>query len=347
MALSDRKEQILQAVVDCYIESCEPVSSAEICAHHLPAVSSATVRNELAALEEMGYLTQPHTSAGRIPTAQAYKLYVDKLMPKRKLSKAELGIVKKYFNHKITELGDMLKSTAKVITEITNLTSVAYIRNSKDTKVTRVNLVRISDDTALVVVVTDAGVIKDAAVEVPVSADDDYIVNASRVMSDAFGGHTFAEIAKPDAIIKRIEKEYEKLFEQVLDILRNYVGQTGEMVLEGSAKILEQPEYCDVSKARAMLQFLDAKEKLAPALPAGDGKFGIKIGTDDSLPDCAIVTASYSVHGVEGSAGVIGPMRMDYPKVLSVLDYIGKTIRLLPDSDEKEKDGKDYDGEED
>lgn len=338
MGLSGRKELILQAVVDSYIESCEPVSSAEICANHLPSVSSATVRNELAALEEMGYLTQPHTSAGRIPTAEAYKLYVDKLMPKRKLNKDELGIIKKYFGHKITELGEMLKSTAKVITEITNLTSVAFARHKPDTRVESIRFVRLTADSALAIIVTDAGVIKDAAIEAPIGADDTYFLNASVLMSSVFGGHTLAEIASPKAIIRQVEKAYERIFQAVLDILISYADEpTGEMVLEGSAKILEQPEYGNVAKAKAMLEFLDAKEKLGTALPYGE-RIGIKIGADEQLPDCAIVTATYSVGGVEGSAGVIGPMRMDYPKVISVLDYIGKTIKLLPDAEEKEQD---------
>ena len=101
MGLTGRKEKILQAIVDGYIENCQPVSSAEIREKHLPALSSATIRNEMAALEEMGYLTQPHTSSGRIPTAEAYRLYVEKLMPRRKLSRSELKIVKRYFNKKI------------------------------------------------------------------------------------------------------------------------------------------------------------------------------------------------------------------------------------------------------
>ena len=112
MGLSGRKEKILQAVVDSYINSCEPISSAEIKEQHLPALSTATIRNELAALEEMGYLVQPHTSAGRIPTAEAYRLYVERLMPKRKLTRSELKTVKRYFNRKITELDDILKNTA-------------------------------------------------------------------------------------------------------------------------------------------------------------------------------------------------------------------------------------------
>ena len=117
MGISERKEKILQAVVDSYIVSCEPISSSTIRQTYLPELSSATIRNELATLEEMGYLEQPHTSAGRVPTAQAYRLYVDKLMPRRKLSKSELSIVKQYFNEKITEIDDILKNTAKVISE--------------------------------------------------------------------------------------------------------------------------------------------------------------------------------------------------------------------------------------
>ncbi|MDE7395038.1 MAG: hypothetical protein K2M95_02815, partial [Clostridiales bacterium] len=135
MGLSGRKEKILQAVVDSYINSCEPISSAEIQEHHLPALSTATIRNELAALEEMGYLAQPHTSAGRVPTAEAYRLYVERLMPRRKLTRSELKTVKRYFNRKITELDDILKSTAKVISEITNLTGVAFSQDAHDAEI--------------------------------------------------------------------------------------------------------------------------------------------------------------------------------------------------------------------
>jgi len=152
LGISGRKEKILQAVVDSYINSCEPISSAEIKEHHLPALSTATIRNELAALEEMGYLVQPHTSAGRIPTAEAYRLYVERLMPKRKLTRSELKTVKRYFNRKITELDDILKSTAKVISEITNLTSVAYAQDINDAVIQNIKIVKLTDTTALVII---------------------------------------------------------------------------------------------------------------------------------------------------------------------------------------------------
>ena len=143
---------------------------------------------------------------------------------------------------------------------------------------------------------------------------------------------------KPKSIIKTVRKEYENVFKTVLKILKNYAHDemVSDIVLEGSAKILEQPEYENLAKAKAMLELLDAKEELVPVLANNDNmNLSIKIAKDneikDGAPECAIVTANYAVNGVSlGNAGVIGPIRMDYAKVVSVLDYIGKTINLLP-----------------
>ncbi len=338
MGLTNRKEKILQAIVDGYIENCQPVSSAEIKEKHLPALSSATIRNEMAALEEMGYLTQPHTSSGRIPTAEAYRLYVEKLMPRRKLSRSELKIVKRYFNKKVTELDDMLKSTAKVISEITHLTSVAYVQNTEDATVTNIKIVRISDSTALIIIVTDLGVLKDTTVNIGVGVTDDYCEQASQFVTEVFGGRKISEINKPKSIVKEVKKEYQQVFNTVIKIFKNYSHDEmlSDIVLEGSAKILEQPEYANLQKAKAMLEFLDAKEELVPVLQNSDDmNISIKIGKDneirDGMPECAIVTASYNIGGVTvGNAGVIGPIRMDYSKVVSVLDYLSKTVQMLP-----------------
>lgn len=340
MAISGRKEKIIQAVVDRYIVSCEPISSAEIKENYLPELSSATIRNELAALEEMGYLAQPHTSAGRVPTAEAYRLYVDKLMPRRKLSKSELKVINSYFDHKITEIDEILRSTAKVISEITHLTSVAVIPDLNSAVVESVKIVKLTDHTALIVIVTNMGVLKDATVEVAEELDDNYFTVAGNFITTSFRGRSIGEILAPDAMLAEIRNEYETLFAAIIRIIRDYIenGGVGDIVLEGSAKILEQPEYANLEKARAMLEMLEAKKRLAPMLRSPENvNLNIRIGRDneiaDGLPECAIVTANYSVNGVAlGQAGVIGPIRMDYSKVVSVLDYIGKTLNLLPEA---------------
>lgn len=346
MGISSRKEKIIQAVVDSYIVSCEPISSAEIKENYLPDLSSATIRNELAALEEMGYLEQPHTSAGRVPTADAYRLYVDKLMPKRKLSRSELKVINSYFDHKITEIDTILKNTAKVISEITNLTSVAVIPDITGAVVDNIKIVKLTDSSALVIIVTNLGVLKDATVEIASSLGDDYFMIASNFISSAFHGRTIGEILEPDRVIEEIKAEYEKLFKAIIKIIKDYVenGGIGDVVLEGSTKILDQPEYANVNKARAMLEMLEAKEQLVPILKSPENvNLNIKIGKDnemgDGMPECAIVTANYQINGVTiGNAGVIGPIRMDYSKVVSVLDYIGKTLNVLPEIEDDDSD---------
>lgn len=338
MGLTGRKEKILQAVVDGYINTCEPISSSEIQKNHLPALSTATIRNEMVALEEMGYLVQPHTSAGRIPTAEAYRLYVERLMPKHKLSRGELKIVKRYFSRRITEIDDVLKATAKVLSEITNLTSVAYVQNAQDATIKNIKIVKITDGTALVIVVTNLGVLKDTTVSINSDVTDEYCEKASLFVTECFAEHTINEILKPKAIIKQVKREYRAVFDTVIKILKSYSGDDSlsDIVLEGSSKILEQPEYSNLQKAKAMLEFLDSKNELIPLLQNNDNvNLNIKIGKDDELkqgmPECAIVTASYNLNGVTvGNAGVIGPIRMDYSKVISVLDYISKTINMLP-----------------
>lgn len=339
MGLTGRKEKILQAVVDGYINTCEPVSSAEIKEKHLPALSSATIRNEMASLEELGYLTQPHTSAGRIPTAEAYRLYVEKLMPRRKLSRSELKIVKRYFNRKITEIDDILKGTAKVISEITNLTSVAYMQNLDEATIMSVKFVKITDSSALIIIVTNLGVLKDTTVNVSSSLTDEYCQAASQFITECLKDRTIAEVVvKPTKLIKNIKREYEQLFHTIVKILKSYSHDeiVSDLVLEGSSKILEQPEYANLQKAKAMLELLDSKEELVPILQNNDDmNLNIKIGKDneirEGMPECAIVTATYQINGVNvGNAGVIGPIRMDYSKVISVLDYISNVINYLP-----------------
>ena len=336
MALSERKEKIIQAVVDSYVDSCEPVSSADIRDHYLPSLSSATIRNELAALEEMGYLVQPHTSAGRIPTADAYKLYVEKLMPRRELSAAELDIIRKYFDKKLTEIDDVLRSTAKVISEITHLTGVAYISNIGEAIIENIRIVRITERDALVIIVTNLGVLKDATLTVRNEVGEDFFDSASRFISSAFKGHSIDEVCSPDRIIDKVKEEFAGVFDTIVEILRGYSECAGsEVVLAGGSKLLEQPEYSDVGKAKAMMEMLESREKLYPELN-GKNEIGLNIDikradAEAGKPECAIVTANLTTHGVNiGKAGVIGPIRMDYSKIVTVLDYIGKAINELP-----------------
>ncbi|NLC16891.1 MAG: heat-inducible transcription repressor HrcA [Clostridiales bacterium] len=331
--LTARKAKILKSIIEDYINQAEPISSADIQVRHMPEISSATIRNELAALEEMGYLYQPHTSSGRIPTKEAYKLYVEKLMPRKKLTKTELNLIKSHFNQQMLQLKDVLKKTAKVISEVTNYTSLAFVNDISEAVIENIKIVKLQAKTALVVVVTNLGVLKDAIVNLEEEMDDNYFDAVSKLSLQVFGGKKIAQVMKPNKIINSALKGYQKIFDAIIDIIKKYYERASveDFVLEGASKLLEQPEYSNVQQAKSIIAMLEAKEQLIPVLKATDNvELNIRIGKDEryeSLPECAIVTANYIINGKNiGQAGVIGPIRMDYSKVVSVLDYIGKTI---------------------
>lgn len=334
MKITERKEKILQAVIEDYIRTATPISSSEIQKSHLPALSSATIRNELSMLEEMGYLEQPHTSSGRIPTAEAYKLYVERLMPARRLSHGELNTIKRHFGSQLMQMKDVLKMTAKVISEITNYTTMVCVGGVAEAVIENIRIVKISAHNALVIIVTDLGILKDAAVETDEELSDEFFDSAAKFALSVFKGRRISEIMKPGKIIKLAVEEYKSFFDTILTILKEYAhdNRGEDIVLEGASKMFDYPEYSDINKAKAIMSVLDAKEQLYGILNSDDAiQLNVNIGTDPrtNLPmsDCAVVTANYTVSGKNiGKAGVIGPLRMDYGKVLSVLDYIGKLL---------------------
>ena len=191
MELSERKKKILQHVVDDYIETATPVSSKSLTEKHLSNLSSATIRNELSALEELGYLTQLHTSSGRVPSAEAYKLYVSDLMVKDKLSEKEIDYIKKIFLEKADNLEEVIKNTTKVISELTSYTSVGVVTPDVDEKINMIKFFRYKPDTALVLIVTERRLLKDNYINVPENMNDEQLLEAESVLSRLCSGKSF------------------------------------------------------------------------------------------------------------------------------------------------------------
>jgi len=331
--LSERKQRILKAVVDEYIDSASPISSGEIQAKHFDTISSATIRNELSALEEMGYLIQPHTSAGRIPSKKAYSLYVDRFLENKSLTKREVETIEKAFNKRFDKIEDIIKSTAKVISDVTNYTSVIVLSNISKVLLKEIKLVGLDGHTVLVVIITDSGIIRDKIITIEEEVNDAYIRDANAIINKIFMGKTVGQVKSPERQIKAELKEFKELYESIVSILKAY-AETDEknVVMEGQAKFLNSPDQ-NLDTAKDFLALIDNKERLG-GLVAGDKEvdFSVKIGKDEAggIEKCAIVTAKYRFNGTEtGFAGVIGPERMDYNKVLSILKYISETVEDL------------------
>ena len=333
MKLSERKKKILQYVVGDYISSAQPVSSKSITEKYMPDVSSATVRSELAGLEEMGYLIQPHTSSGRVPSIDAYKLYVYELMDKGKLTVKEVGAIKSAFKDHTDNLENVVQSAVKVISDLTDYTSIAYKGHDKGEKVLKVQLFRCKPTQALLLIVTENTFVRDKFITLNASITDKQIAEASEMISKLFVGKRFEEIIGLSEAIEMEFDAYREIFDRVMDAIEDYYKTDGgKLVIDGEDKILNHPEYNDSENIKNFLTLVSSKDKLANLLTGEEENIEvkIKIGSDEDgkMPkDCSMVTATYSAGGVNiGTYGVIGPLRMDYQKVVTVLEGVGKIL---------------------
>lgn len=333
LGISQRKTKILHAVVDEYIANAEPVSSKEIRDKHLPELSTATVRSELSALEDMGFLVKPHVSAGRIPSTLAYKYYVDNLMTDKPLTTLEMEHIREYLDGKVSQVEDLVKRTAKIVTDVTNYTSVILLDNLDDVRVKAVRLVDLTDGGVLIVIVTDSGIIRDSIVSVDAGMSEGALDVATKLINNAFSGLNLGKIMREsEELLTEEINDFKALFDGVVEVIRRYASNIGEdgMFFAGTDKLLEHPEYSDVSKARNLLSQVGTKDKLAEIIDSDeDVEMSVSIDRagDKGIEDCSVVTAKYKVGGKElGHIGVIGPTRMKYDKVFSVLKYIAETL---------------------
>lgn len=335
MELSDRKKKILQIVVDDYIETAVPVSSKAITEKFDKSISSATVRSELSALEELGYLSQLHTSSGRVPSAEAYKLYVNDLMIKEKLTIQELNYIKAIFLEKSDNIESVFKNAVKVISELTNYTSLGVAGNDANDKIIEIKFFRFRPEQALLLLVTDLKLFKDHYVSVPAEMTNEQLDEASQMMNKLFTGKTFKEVCEMEVDFNESFSGYKTVFLNVIEALKVYFSADSDVVMEGTDKILQHAEFTSVDKIKDFLSVVTSKDKIVNILTDDnrDININVKIGSEgyDTIPkDCSVVTATYTANGKKiGTYGVIGPARMDYQKVVAVLENVGKIIESI------------------
>ncbi len=335
MKLSDRKKRILQLVVDDYIATAQPVSSKSITEKYMKDISSATVRSELAGLEELGFLTQLHTSSGRVPSIEAYKLYVAELMDKSKLSINEVASIKDAFRSHVDNLEAVVENIVKVISDLTDYTSIAYTSHSMQDKIVKLEIFRYKQTQALLLIVTENTLIRDKFIKIPNDMTDEQISEASDLISKLFTGKELGEIVNLGKSFQTELASYRAIFDSVMWAIEDYIANNNaKVLLEGENKILKNPEYTDTEKVKNFLSVVTSKNKLANLLQEENNNIEISIkigGEEKDMPkDCSLVTATYSASGVKiGTYGVIGPLRMDYQKVVSVLEGVGKILEDL------------------
>ena len=329
--LSIRKRKILCLLVARYIETAEPVASADIKADYGEDISSATIRAELATLEDMGYLTQPHVSAGRIPTAKAYKVFVESI-PTDDTYLPQVTDMRAYLDDKMDQVGDVIRSTAQVLSDVTNYTSVIVVKNVGNVLVRSVKLVDLGSDSALVIIITDSGVLKDCFIDLPKGIGEGYLKTAEDLLNRMFAGKSVDEIKKGLDNLDDDIAEYKAIMTKILDSLEKFAqGKDAQVFVEGTAKLLDYPEYStEVDKVKGVLSIIEHKETLGEMVSDGQLEFSFRIGKEDGIENGSLVSASYKISDThEVHAGVIGPERMDYKKVVGVLCDLENMIRSI------------------
>lgn len=335
--LNARKERILRAIIDDYVLTALPVGSVTICRKYEPALSSATIRNEMSALEALGYLAQPHVSAGRVPSAKAYRLYVDWLLHGG-ISPLDEENIRAYLFSRIRRMENVAESAAQALSELTRYTALVMMPKQLELRISCLQLVPMPNSLALLVIITDGGIIRDSVIQVSASLDADALYAISRMLTERLAGHTVREVQLMLSQYSHRIGADESVCQGIADLASQIARQTGTdtIAVGGRHNILHYPEYADVEKARLFMSVMEEKERLLSLLSPDDAPLSVRIGPElgiRGMEDCSLVTAKYKVGANYGAVSVIGPTRMPYHQVLGTLRSVGCALSELMGED--------------
>ncbi|MDL2217050.1 heat-inducible transcriptional repressor HrcA [Christensenellaceae bacterium OttesenSCG-928-M15] len=329
MELDKRKLRILQAIIDDYILTAAPVGSRTLSKRSDFNISSATIRNEMSDLEEMGYLEQPHTSAGRVPSNKAYRLYVNHIMQRAQLTDQERKAIRSYFDDRIGQVEGLVRQTAMALSDITRYTAMVLPPQLNTVRIKHIQIVQLSSERALLVLVTDSGLIRDMMIRLPEGMDLYALERFSNRLNATLRDMRLDQMAVDEVLLMGEEMHSQKAFLQnIVEALEQQVHMNSQKVeLSGATNILYHPEYSDMNKAKEFLAAIESKDTLYQMLKkASTLEFSITIGDEndkEELKDLSVVTATYRIGNEPmGSFGILGPTRMHYSRVLSILEYM-------------------------
>ncbi|MEG2788964.1 MAG: heat-inducible transcriptional repressor HrcA [Romboutsia sp.] len=332
MELNERKLNILNAIVKDYIETAEAVGSRTISKKHDLGVSAATIRNEMADLEELGYLIQPHTSAGRVPSEKGYKLYVDSLMSQNELSNEDKLLIEECLEINVNHIKDLIHETSKLLSQLTNYTTVAVTKSLMNQSVIKhIQLVGMGNNKILLIVVTNKGDIKNANLSTNINLDQSKLNLISDNLTNKLLGKSITDLDnRLIAFIKYEISEYSVFIDELINTLNFDISEEDLSVsLNGATNIFSYPEFNNVIKAKSFLNMLEKKETITNMVKSKGiqkDNINIIIGSDNDCElakDCSIVTATYNIDkDLVGRISFIGPTRMDYARIYSIVNYM-------------------------
>ena len=338
--LKSRKNKILELIIDRYVDTAMPVSSRAISQKLRNVLSPATIRNVMSDLEEEGFIMHPHTSAGRMPTKKGYRYYVDTLMQVKLLTEDEKRQVDAVFKDKMDELDNLIKKTSKLLSVITNEASIIALPLFKMSSFKQIELVQLSGRKLLAVLITKNGILKNIIIETDEPLKDSDLLRIKKILNTQFNGISLYQIRKSLASQLLLQRDS---FFYVLDKAKSIVDsmlaniKENDFCFEGASNILQQPEFNDLDKIAKFLKVMEAPEGLSSFIRRDYEKEGVNIYIDDEIDidelcGCSIITCNYALtDDFFGTLGIIGPMRMEYSKIISVVNYIADILGDMAD----------------
>lgn len=344
MNIDERKEKILKTIIEEYIDSAEPVSSAELISKYPINLSSATIRNEMAELEKLGLIKKPYTSAGRVPSELGYRYYVDKLVVEAELSKEEVRIIRDMLEERSSTLDEVLNIASTTLSELTHYTSIAVGPDITEDKIKDVEFILLGDTNLMAIILTECGIIKEAIIKFEEKITENVVEDLKYIFKKKLVGKSLSIIdgKVEDYIIEEV-KISAQIIKRIIYELNRILNDRERVYLKGASKIFKFPELKDEKVFENLLNVIDDKENIREVLNTDEceNEITVYIGDEnelEELKDFSLVTMSRKVNNKNiGTIGIIGPKRMNYAKVMAIMKQMAKALNNKEDENNKDK----------
>ncbi len=328
--MDERQKKLLKEIVESYIKFVKPVGSQALCKKF--KLSSATIRNEMAALEKLGYLEKNHVSSGRVPSELGYKYYVDNLMKPKELNGEEMLKLQTIFQNQHLQINDAITKCMEIIADLTNYTSVVLGKNSSDNTLQQVNIIPLDNNQIIALVCTNKGIVENKKFNIPENIYMEELVKTCEIINKMLIGTPINEVSqrlefdiKP--IISKTIKQYEAVYEIFYDAFNDFTKNSSNVFFSGKTNILKQPEYDNIDEIKRIVNKFE-DESLVRKIEENSDGINVYIGEESEFdPNVTIIKSKFNINGEEGTIAIVGPKRMEYDRVIGLLEYINKELK--------------------
>lgn len=331
--LDERKQRILRAIVDDYISTAEPIGSRTIAKKYSLGISPATIRNEMADLETLGYIKHLHTSSGRIPSSKGYRFYVDDLLTLEKMSENDISLINHWYATKVQSVEEIFRETSRIISQLTKNVSLVLAPQLTQTAFQYLRFLPLNEYQVIAIIMTDAGFIDNKIINIPKGLSFDDFEQIASVFNHYLRGRRLSDISITSIRRLRVETVNTTVFNAIINIIDEALAQDKKerLYLGGARQLMEQPEFHSIDKVKKLLSMLEEEQLLCDILQTHRDKgLAVTIGQENKyndIKDCSIISATYHFDGKPvATLAVLGPTRMEYGKIISLLNFMNNNL---------------------